>query len=52
MNDHIVRDGYNLVFPMTAFFTSGFEHSVANVFLIPIGKLVKDVPGVATALKF
>ena len=37
---------------MTAFVSSGFEHSVANMFLIPIGILVKDVPGVATALKF
>ena len=41
-----------IVFPITAFVASGFEHSVANMFLIPIGILVKDVPAVATTIKF
>jgi formate/nitrite transporter FocA (FNT family) len=41
-----------IIFPITAFVASGFEHSVANMFLIPIGILVKDAPSVATAMKF
>lgn len=35
-----------IVFPITAFVASGFEHSVANMYFIPIGMLVKaNAPG-------
>lgn len=30
-----------LIFPITAFVASGFEHSVANMYFIPIGLLIK-----------
>jgi formate/nitrite transporter len=30
-----------IVFPITAFVAAGFEHSVANMYFIPIGLLVK-----------
>ncbi len=30
-----------VVFPITAFVASGFEHSVANMFFVPLGLLVK-----------
>jgi formate transporter len=32
-----------IVFPITAFVAAGFEHSVANMYFIPAGILVKDV---------
>ena len=41
-----------IIFPITAFVASGFEHSVANMFLIPMGILVKDAPGVAAGITF
>ncbi|MBC8317873.1 MAG: formate transporter FocA [Desulfobulbaceae bacterium] len=31
----------SIIFPITAFVTAGFEHSVANMYFIPIGILVK-----------
>src|SRR5437764_1416101 len=31
-----------IVFPISAFVASGFEHSVANMFFIPMGLLVKS----------
>lgn len=31
-----------VVFPITAFVAAGFEHSVANMYFLPIGLLVKD----------
>lgn len=31
-----------IVFPISAFVAAGFEHSVANMYFIPIGLLVKD----------
>ena len=35
-------------FPIMAFVTSSFEHSVANMFFIPIGILAKGVPAIAS----
>jgi formate transporter FocA len=32
----------SIIFPITAFVAAGFEHSVANMYFIPIGLLVKD----------
>ena len=31
-----------IVFPISAFVALGFEHSVANMYLIPMGLLLKD----------
>ncbi len=38
-----------IVFPITAFVASGFEHSIANMYFIPMGLLLKGEPGVLTA---
>jgi formate/nitrite transporter len=32
----------SVLFPITAFVASGFEHSVANMFFVPLGLLLKD----------
>jgi formate transporter len=34
-----------IVFPITAFVASGFEHSVANMYFIPIGLFIKSFAG-------
>ena len=40
-----------IVFPITAFVAAGFEHSVANMYIIPIGWLIKTFdPGFVAAL--
>ncbi len=39
-----------IIFPITAFVASGFEHSVANMFFIPMGIVLKNNPGVLEAL--
>jgi formate/nitrite transporter FocA (FNT family) len=31
-----------ILFPITAFVAAGFEHSVANMYFIPIGLLIKQ----------
>jgi len=33
----------SIVFPITAFVAAGFEHSVANMYFIPVGILVKNL---------
>jgi formate/nitrite transporter len=38
-----------IVFPITAFVASGFEHSIANMYFIPIGILLKAEPAVRAA---
>jgi formate/nitrite transporter len=38
-----------IYFPIMAFVASSFEHSVANMFFIPYGILLKSVPAVVTA---
>ncbi len=35
----------SIVFPITAFVACGFEHSVANMYFIPIGLMIKDWAG-------
>lgn len=32
-----------IIFPITAFVAAGFEHSVANMYFVPMGLLVKDM---------
>ncbi|MGM0366344.1 MAG: formate/nitrite transporter family protein [Actinomycetota bacterium] len=39
-----------IIFPITAFVAIGFEHSIANMYFIPMGMLLKNNPGVLSAL--
>ena len=44
---------FAIFFPIMGFVTSGFEHSVANMFFIPMGiTIVNKVPGLAAAAGF
>ena len=36
---------FAIIFPISAFVAAGFEHSVANMYFIPIGLLIKDFAG-------
>jgi formate/nitrite transporter FocA (FNT family) len=38
-----------IVFPITAFVASGFEHSIANMYFIPMGLLLRGEPQVVAA---
>ncbi len=38
-----------IIFPITAFVAAGFEHSVANMYFIPIGLLIKNIDPVFAA---
>jgi len=38
-----------VIFPITAFVASGFEHSIANMYFIPMGMLLKGEPQVLAA---
>jgi formate/nitrite transporter len=38
-----------VLFPITAFVASGFEHSIANMYFIPIGLLLKEEDGVVNS---
>ena len=40
---------FAIVFPISAFVAAGFEHSVANMYFIPMGMLIKNEPGLAKA---
>ncbi len=40
---------YAVIFPISAFVAAGFEHSVANMYFIPLGLLLKDRIPVAGA---
>lgn len=45
----VVGKLFGIYFPIMAFVASGFEHSVANMFFIPYGMLLKNIPAVITA---
>jgi len=38
-----------ILFPITAFVAAGFEHSIANMYFIPMGMLLADQPAVLSA---
>ncbi|UCF09631.1 MAG: formate/nitrite transporter family protein [Candidatus Bipolaricaulota bacterium] len=38
-----------IIFPITAFVAAGFEHSVANMYFVPLGIALKSDPSVLTA---
>jgi len=40
-----------VILPITAFVASGFEHSIANMYFIPYGMILKDNPKVLAALE-
>ncbi|MGH2650138.1 MAG: formate/nitrite transporter family protein [Actinomycetota bacterium] len=40
---------FAIIFPIAAFVASGFEHSVANMYFIPLGLLLSDGPEVLQA---
>lgn len=48
--DDIVGKILAIWFPIMAFVTIGFEHSVANMFFIPLGIFVANNPATATSL--
>ena len=37
------------IFPVTAFVAAGFEHSIANMYFIPLGLLLRDNPDILQA---
>jgi len=39
----------SIIFPITAFVASGFEHSIANMYFIPMGLLLRGEPNVLSA---
>lgn len=39
----------SIIFPITAFVALGFEHSIANMYFIPLGLLLRDNPKVLEA---
>lgn len=45
----IIGKLFAIFFPIMAFVASGFEHSVANMFFVPYGILLKSVPKVVEA---
>jgi len=45
-SDDVTGKIFAIFFPITAFVASGFEHSIANMFFIPMGLLLKDVSAV------
>ena len=36
---------FAIIFPISAFVAAGFEHSIANMYFIPIGLMIKDFAG-------
>lgn len=45
----VVDKIFVVVFPISAFIAAGFEHSIANMYFIPLGMLLKDRVSVAGA---
>jgi formate transporter len=45
----VVDKIFAILFPITAFVAAGFEHSIANMYFIPMGILLADEPGVLAA---
>lgn len=45
----VVDKVFAIIFPISAFVAAGFEHSVANMYIIPEGMLIKGQSGMAAA---
>ena len=39
-----------IIYPITAFVALGFEHSIANMYFIPMGLFIKDDPNILAAI--
>lgn len=52
MAKDIISKIFTIIFPITCFVACGFEHSVANMYLIPVGLLVDGVPLLETLTAF
>jgi formate/nitrite transporter len=48
--DDVISKVFAIWFPIMAFVTIGFEHSVANMFFIPLGIFVANDPAIASSL--
>lgn len=46
-SDDVTSKIFSCFFPIMAFVASGFEHCVANMFFIPYGLLLKEIPNLA-----
>jgi len=44
MSKDVISKIFCIIFPITCFVACGFEHCVANMYLIPVGLLAKGVP--------
>ena len=49
---HVIGKIFAIFFPIMTFVASGYEHSVANMFFIPNGILMKHLPSVVAASGF
>lgn len=47
---NVVDKIFAIIFPISAFVACGFEHSVANMYFIPLGILLKNNPHVVSAV--
>lgn len=45
----VVDKAVAIVFPISAFVAAGFEHSIANMFFIPLAMCIKAFSGTAAA---
>lgn len=45
----VVDKIFAIMFPITVFVAAGFEHSIANMYFIPLGLLLKSQPDAVTA---
>lgn len=45
----VVDKVFAIVFPISAFVAAGFEHSIANMYFVPMGLVLKHEPGLAQA---
>ena len=52
MAKDIISKIFCIIFPISCFVACGFEHCVANMFLIPLGLLAKGVPLYETFVSF
>jgi formate transporter len=52
MAKDIVSKIFCIIFPIATFVACGFEHCVANMFLIPVGLLAKGIPFYKTFIMF
>ncbi len=52
MAKDIVSKIFCIIFPITCFVACGFEHCVANMYLIPVGLLAKGIPLYKTFVVF